>query len=177
MSGRLAAARDLVVDLGVGSRPQAQEALPDPAPDGPAQGRDRDRGERAALHADVEHRAEPLAEPARRSASSMPKTVRMMISSVIAWVPGAQAERLVRRATRRSRCSAISRIRVAVALHPLAVEGGQHQLALAHVLGAVEQEHRVAPHQRLERGGVRLAGMEGVRVAGEHLLDQRRVEP
>src|SRR6185503_9018327 len=57
----------------------------------------------------------------------------------------------------------------------LAVERGKHQLALSHVLGAVEQQHRVLAHDRLEWGSVRLAGVKRLRAAGEDLLDHLRV--
>ena len=145
-----------------------------PAPDRRAHLRQRDRRERAALHADVEHRAEPLAE-AREPLGVVDAEYRAHDDLERDRLGArAQAERLGRPASarsprRRSRC-----ISVAVALHPLAVERGQHQLALAHVLGAVEQQHGVAAHQRLQRSGVRLAGMEGVGVAREDLLDHLR---
>ena len=168
---RLPAARDLVVDLGVRRGPQPQEALPDPAPDGLPHAAGSRSPASARLCMPMSSIAPSRSRSrASRSASSMPKTVRMMISSVIAWVRG----------RRPNGCPtgqrSISPLRdllhqVAVALHPLAVERGQHQLALAHVLGAVEQQHRVAPHQRLERSGVRLARVQHVRVAPEDLLD------
>ena len=90
-----AAPGDLVVDhrrrprrAAAGSRSQM------PRPIGAAHLRHRDRRQRAALHADVEHRASRSPRRASRSASSMPNTVRMMISSVISCVRGRSAERL-----------------------------------------------------------------------------------
>ena len=59
-------------------------------------------------------------------------------------------------------------------LHLLAVEGGEHQLALLHVLGLVEQDHRVGADDRLEDPRA-LAGMQVLGRRGEDLLDVRRV--
>ena len=59
---------------------------------------------------------------------------------------------------------------LAVALHPLAVERGQQQLALFHVRALVEQQQRVLAEHR-QQDPVGLAGVEHARVAGEHLLD------
>ena len=61
---------------------------------------------------------------------------------------------------------------LAVALDPLAVEGRQQQLALAHVRLVVEGEDRVRTQRRLEHGRVGLAGVEDRGRAGEHGLDQ-----
>ena len=58
----------------------------------------------------------------------------------------------------------------AVVAHPLAVERRQQQPPVAQVLGAVEQQGRARPEDR-RQGDVALAGVEQVRVAGEHLLD------
>ena len=60
--------------------------------------------------------------------------------------------------------------RLAVGLHPLAVERRQHRLALGHVLRAVEQQHAVRAEQRLE-DRVALTRVQDVRVAREHPLD------
>ena len=49
---------------------------------------------------------------------------------------------------------------LAVAPHPLAVEGRQQQLALLHVRRVVEGEDRVGPERRLQHRRVRLAGVE-----------------
>ena len=59
---------------------------------------------------------------------------------------------------------------LAVALHPLAVERRQQQLALGHVRLLVEQQHRVRAEHRPE-DPVGLAGVQEPRVAGEDLLD------
>ena len=61
---------------------------------------------------------------------------------------------------------------LAVALHPLAVEWRQQQLALAHVRPVVEGQHRVRAERRLEHGRVRLAGVEDGGVAGEQRFDE-----
>ena len=53
-------------------------------------------------------------------------------------------------------------------LHLLAVEGRQHQLALAEMGALVEQDHRVRPDHRLEDLGP-LAGMEHLGRRGEEL--------
>ena len=63
---------------------------------------------------------------------------------------------------------------LAVALHALAVEGRQQQLALADVRLLVEDEDRVLAEDRAQ-DLVALAGVEDVRVAGEDLLDVLRV--
>ena len=62
-----------------------------------------------------------------------------------------------------------------VAAHALAVERRQQQLALAHVLVAVEGEQRVGAQHRSERAGGRLAAAEVLRVARERLLHHRRI--
>jgi hypothetical protein len=58
---------------------------------------------------------------------------------------------------------------LAVALQALAVEGGQHQLALAHVALLVEQQDRRGAQDRLE-DHVGLAGVQPLRAAGEDRL-------
>ncbi len=60
-----------------------------------------------------------------------------------------------------------------VAADALAVEGRQQELPLAHVAVLVECEQRVVAQRVAERERVRLAGVEGRRVAGEDLLDER----
>ena len=70
------------------------------------------------------------------------------------------------------------------ALHLLAVEGGQHQLALAQVRPLVEQDHRVLANHRLEDpcalarmqhlGGRREQLPRHVRVGDVH--ERRRLE-
>ena len=64
--------------------------------------------------------------------------------------------------------------RLAVALHPLAVERRQQQLALADVRLLVEDQDRVLAEDRAQ-DLVALAGVEDARIAGEDLLDERRV--
>ena len=49
--------------------------------------------------------------------------------------------------------------RLLVAAHALTVEGGQHQLALGHVRGLVEHQHRVVTQQR-QHHDVGLTGVE-----------------
>ena len=60
------------------------------------------------------------------------------------------------------------------ALHLLAVEGRQHQLALGEVLALVEQDHRVGAEDRLEDPRA-LAGMDGLGRRGEDVLDVGRL--
>ena len=55
------------------------------------------------------------------------------------------------------------------ALHPLAVEGGEHQLALLHVGVLVEQQHRVAADDRFQHPCA-LAGVQDVGRRGEDLF-------
>ena len=64
--------------------------------------------------------------------------------------------------------------RLDVALHALAVERRQQQLALAHVLRVVEQQHGVLAERRAQ-DHVRFAGVEDGGIAREHLLDHVRV--
>ncbi len=66
------------------------------------------------------------------------------------------------------------RHQLAVALHPLAVEGGQHQLTLPQVRAVVEQQHRARAEHRQE-DAVRLTRVQQAGVASEHLLDSLRV--
>src|SRR5947208_13876538 len=55
-------------------------------------------------------------------------------------------------------------------LHPLPVEGRQHELTLLQVLMLVEQDHRVPTDYRLENPRA-LAGMKYLRWRGEHFLE------
>ena len=55
------------------------------------------------------------------------------------------------------------------------MKGRQHELALAQVLGAIEQQHGAVPHHRAEHG-VGLAGTQHLRGAAEDLLDELRLE-
>ncbi len=63
----------------------------------------------------------------------------------------------------------------AVGADALAVKWRQQQLALAHVLLLVEDEHRVRTQGRLEYRGICLARVEAVRVTAENLLRERRI--
>jgi hypothetical protein len=60
--------------------------------------------------------------------------------------------------------------RLHVPAHRLPVEGRQQQLALRHVAMLVEREQRVLAQSVGQRRGVRLAGVEDGRVAGETCL-------
>ena len=104
-----------------------------------------------------------------RSPSPSPNTARRMISSVTACIRG-RTRIGVPLGHRAISALAMSAISVAVALHPRPVERREHQLALRHVLGAVEQQQRVLAEDR-EQDPVRLAGVEQVGIAGEHRLD------
>ena len=57
-----------------------------------------------------------------------------------------------------------------VGLHALAVKGREHQLAHAHVLGAVEQDERARAEEGPQRDG-HLARVHVVAVGREHLAD------
>src|SRR5262249_41598149 len=59
--------------------------------------------------------------------------------------------------------------RLAVGLHPLAVEGRHHKASLVEMTGAIQEEQGVLAEERQERG-VGLTGPEVVVVAGEDLL-------
>ena len=92
-----------------------------------------------------------------------------MISSVSAWRRGCSSTGSSRGQLATSR-SATSAIRPDEPLHLLAVEGGQHELALLEVRALVEQDHRVGAHDRLEDLRA-LAGMQHLGRGGEDLLD------
>ena len=77
-----------------------------------------------------------------------PKTARRITSSVIACIDGWVGKRLPTRPARHVALGDLAH-RLAVGAHALAVEGRQHQAALAQVLGAVEQQHRARAEQRL----------------------------
>ena len=97
----------------------------------------------------------------------------MMTSSVSACMRGCSANGSPRGQLAISRSATLAH-QLAVALHALAVERRQQQLALAHVLRVVEQQHGVVAERR-GAGHVGLAGVEDRRVAGEDLLDVVRV--
>ena len=108
---------------------------------------------------------------ASRSSSWTPKTARMITARVIRWVCGRIANGSPTGQLSISRAGHLDD-QLAVALDPLAVEGRQQQLALAHVRAVVEGQDRVRPERRLEHGRVRLAGVEDGGVAGEERFDQ-----
>ena len=60
-----------------------------------------------------------------------------------------------------------------VGAHPLAVEGGQHQLAVGEVVGALEQQQRAGAEDRLEDDVA--AGRQAVLALRVEGLDRRRV--
>jgi hypothetical protein len=62
-----------------------------------------------------------------------------------------------------------------VGLHSAAVERAEQELAVAQVLGAVEQQHGALANDRAEHH-VGLAGAELLVRSLEQLLDQRRME-
>ena len=105
----------------------------------------------------------------RSSGSSAPKTTRMITSSVSAcmrgWVANGGAARPALDLGRRE-----LRDQVTVRAHAVAVERRQHQLALAQVRRAVEDEDRVGADERLEEARA-LAGRQHVRRGGEHRAD------
>ena len=63
---------------------------------------------------------------------------------------------------------------VLVLAHALAVEGRQKELALAHVLGPRQHDHRARPHHRRDRRVARRRGSH-LRRRREHRLDRLRV--
>ena len=85
-----------------------------------------------------------------------------------------QLELRGRRSSTRPRASATSLDQAGEALHPLAVERGQHQLALLHVGVAVEQDHRVVADDRLQDARA-LARVQDVGRRREDLLDLVRL--
>ena len=89
----------------------------------------------------------------------------MMTSSVIACVCSRSAKGSPAGHVATAR-SVASRMIVAVALDALAMEGGQHELALAQVLVAVEQQQRVRAERRAQ-DLVGLAGVGAPRARGE----------
>ena len=106
--------------------------------------------------------------------ASKPNTARRMTSRVMSWNSswssnGSPAAR------RRSGARPLVD-QVAVALHPLAVEGGQHELALAQVGRAVEQEDRGGSEDGLEQvEPASGAGAQGIAIAGGDRLDRAGV--
>jgi hypothetical protein len=95
-----------------------------------------------------------------------------MISSVRAW-SRMESEQLAARPPRDLALGHLGH-QALEALHPLAVERRQHQLALLEVLALVEQDHRVAAHDRLQDARA-LARVQDLRRGGEHLLHLVRV--
>ncbi len=83
--------------------------------------------------------------------------------------PRPQRERLAHRPARDLRARDLHH-HLPVGAHPLAVEGGQHEAPVGHVLGLVQQHHRARPQQRSEQR-VGLAG------AGAHQLRGDRQHP
>ena len=136
-SGRRAAARDLVVEQRVDRRAHALRT----------RGRRssaRRRARRTSAARGSPSQSSSCASSARSRSSRVPKTARMMISSVSACMRGRVAigSPVGHVATS---ASAISRISVAVGLHPLAVERRQQRLALGHVSGPSSSSTERAP--------------------------------
>ena len=128
-------------------------------------GQHRERAVAERQHAPAAARAgRPGAAP-----SSRPKTARRMISSVSAC----------RRGCSSTGSPSGQRVELALgelldqageALHAVAVEGGQQQLALLDVRALVEQDHRVRADDRLEQPRA-LARVQDVGRRGEDRLD------
>ncbi len=112
-----------------------------------------------------QRRAAARAGASSRGPSSRPKTARRMISRVKACRGAWSADRLVRRPGVELALGQLVD-EAGQALHAVAVEGGQQQLALLHVRSLVEQDHRVAADDRLEQACA-LAGVQDVRRRGE----------
>ena len=103
---------------------------------------------RAGERRTVEHRPEAARQRARTvRRRSTPKTARRITSSVIACMRRPDRERLAERPGGDLALGDLPH-HLAVALHALAVERGQQQLALAQVRRPVEQEHRFATDDR-----------------------------
>ena len=111
--------------------------------------------------------------PSSCGPASRPNTARRITSSVSAWKRGCSSIGLPGRPRR---CLLVGDLLHGAGqpLHLLAVEGGQHQLALAEVVALVEQDHRVLADHRLEDARA-LTGVQHLRVGGEDLLDLRGV--
>ena len=106
---------------------------------------------------------------------SNPKTARRITSSVMCW-NSSWSSKGSSRGQLAMRRSVSRRDELAVLLHPLAVERRQHELALAQVRGAVEQQDRVGAEDRLEEvEAAGRAGAQRVAVAGGDRLDDARV--
>ena len=171
LAGVLGAAQgDLLVDEGVELGAGLEEARPGaPAAEAPAQR--RQRGDQAeppgeALDQPLEAVQPPLVVDAEDGAHDHRQGDPLRVRP--------QRERLADRPAvhlgERRLADQLS-----VALDPLAVEGRQQQLALAHVRRLVEGEDRVRAERRLEHRRVRLAGVRQLGRGGEELFDQRRV--
>ena len=110
----------------------------------------------------------------KRSGSRTPKTAPRMTASVIASVWGRSANGVTDR----------PRLHLAVghlahqgsrSAGPLAVEGRQQELALAHVAAVVERQQRARANRGLEHRRVGLPSMHLRRVAREDRLDERGI--
>ena len=152
-----------------GRRPR--RAGPAPAPNAPP-GRSRlRRAKRGAHHRERPPGASSCGSP-RASAPCGPprhRTPRCRITSrVMRRISAARAS--ASRSARRHLGPGRLRDQGLVLAHPLAVEGGQQQLALAHVLRAGQRDHRVRSHDRSDRRA-RRAGRRHLRGRREDLLD------
>ena len=91
----------------------------------------------------------PLPQPSRRRPGSSPKTARRMISRV-----SRLQQRMKLDGSPRGQLADLSLgdlgDQVRQPLHPLAVEGPEHQLALLQVVRLVEQDDRVSTDDRLQ---------------------------
>ncbi len=103
-----------------------------------------------------------------RSPGCSPNTALRMISRVRRLGAGVKVDGSVPRPAGHVALAYLGH-QVGQPLHPFAVEGGQHQLALLHVGAAVEEDHRVGAHHRLQRARA-ATGMEHVGRRREHLL-------
>ena len=157
---------DEVEDQLVGLRPDAHELLPALAA---LEERDHRRGAAAGRQQLVQPDAQPVEVCARTEAEHRAQDhfERECLEA------GVEDHRPVRR----PRCGLLLRDLLhgaGEALHLLAVEGGQHQLALREVLALVQQNDRVAADHGLEDARP-LTGVQDLGVGREDLLDLVRV--
>jgi hypothetical protein len=157
--GRRAALRDQRVELAVDGAQVAPAH--DPAHDRVLEAQHRDHDQRARVAGPVDEALERRAQARHRRAVLDPEDGAHDDLERDRLRVRAQREGLAGGQRRDGALGRLAHDR-AVALDAFAVEGRQHELALAHVLVAVQQEERVGP----ERGAqdlVRLAGVGALR--------------
>jgi len=172
VAGRVrAVAGDLAVHELVGLRPDRDEAAPRRVPGDVAL---RGGGEEEDRVAEAEQIAEQLSHPGEHLLVAHPDDEPQDHLQRDGLHTRPQGDRLADGPTAHLRLRDLPD-QVRVAAQRLAVEGGQHELALAHVLVLVQQEQRVLAQERREDPAAHATHVKAPRVAGEDLANQLRV--